>query len=186
MICSLTVCPYELCVFQVSSLRTVKADWLRVPDTKTAVSPLMDWTDPLGNMEGVHAFSVGDANAVGVLMVSDNNLSETSPTQIVEFELRGPLFDESVLEEGASAGALGESTGGGSKAADVRMPSPLRHPFRAALWVGVRRLDARLAFAVIGFAAASALIALGLFVVRWRCAVDSRRVDSEVSPLLPR
>ena len=69
------------------------------------VSPLMDWTDPLGNMEGVHAFSVGDANAVGVLMVSDNNLSETSPTQIVEFELRGPLFDESVLEEGDSAGA---------------------------------------------------------------------------------
>jgi len=43
-----------------------------------------------------------------------------------------------------------------------------------------------LAFAVIGFVAASALIALGLFVVRWRCAVDSRRVDSEVSPLLPR
>lgn len=170
----------------VSSLRTVKADWLRVPDTKTAVSPLMDWTDPLGNMEGVHAFSVGDANAVGVLMVSDNNLSETSPTQIVEFELRGPLFDESVLEEGDSAGALGESTGGGSEAAGVKMPSPLRHPFRAALWVGVRRLDARLAFAVIGFAAASALIALGLFVVRWRCAVDSRRVDSEVSPLLPR
>ena len=149
------------------------------------VSPLMDWTDPLGNMEGVHAFSVADANAVGVLMVSDNNLSETSPTQIVEFELRGPLFDESVLEEGDSA-VLGESTGGGSKDAGVKMPSPLRHPFRAALWVGVRRLDARIAFLVIGFAAASALIALGLFVVRWRCAVDSRRVDSEVSPLLPR
>ena len=99
------------------------------------VSPLMDWTDPLGNMEGVHAFSVGDANAVGVLMVSDNNLSETSPTQIVEFELRGPLFDESVLEEGDSAGALGESTGGGSEAAGVKMPSPLRHPFLSLIHI---------------------------------------------------
>ena len=116
-------------------------------------------------------------------MVSDNNLSPTSPTQIVEFELRGPLFDESV-REGDSA-VLGESTGG-DRHAGVKMPSPLRHPFRAALWVGARRLDARVAFVAILFAAASALNALGLFVRRWRCAVDSRRVHSEVSPLLPR
>ena len=177
----------------VASLRTVRADSLRVPGATVHVSPLMDWDGgPIGNMEGVHAFTPGGGggdggDAVGVLMVSDNNLSPTINTQIVEFEVRGPLFDESVVAGGASSSSavLGDLEGGGVDGAT--MPSPLRHPFRAALWVGMRRRDLRFGAQIAGFVVLSALVALGSIVGRWRSAVASRRAGgSEVSPLLPR
>ena len=58
-----------------ASLRTVRADSLRVPGATVHVSPLMDLVDgPIGNMEGVHAFASGGGGgndgAVGVLMVA--------------------------------------------------------------------------------------------------------------------
>lgn len=177
----------------VASLRTVRADSLRVPGATVHVSPLMDWDGgPIGNVEGVHAFTPGGGggggggDAVGVLMVSDNNLSPTINTQVVEFEVRGPLFDESVVAGGASSSAvLGDLEGGGGDGAT--MPSPLRHPFRAALWVGMRRRDLRFGAGFIGFVVVSALVAFASIVGRWRSAVASRRDDaSEVSPLLPR
>ena len=159
----------------------------------------MDWDGgPIGNMEGVHAFTPGgqgggDDGAIGVLMVSDNNLSPTTNTQIVELKVRGPLFDESV-DAGASSSSSSSSSSavlgdleGGLKGGDgATMPSPLRHPFRAALWVGVRRRDVRFGASITAFAILTALVAIGSIVGRWRCAVASRRVRSETSPLLPR
>ena len=173
----------------VASLRTVRADSLRVPGATVHVSPLLDWDDgPIGNMEGVHAFESGrNDGAMGVLMVSDNNLSPTTNTQIVEFEVRGPLFDESVVAGGASSSSavLGDLEGGGVDGAT--MPSPLRHPFSAALWVGMRRRDVRFGASFAAFAIVTALVAIGLIVGRWRRAVDAAaRVRSEMSPLLPR
>ena len=174
-----------------ASLRTVRADSLRVPGATVHVSPLMDLVEwPIGNVEGVHAFASGGGGgndgAVGVLMVSDNNLSPTTKTQIVEFEVRGPLFDESVAAGAASSSSavLGDLEGGGGDGAT--MPSPLRRPFRAAPWVGVRKRDARVGASIAGFAAVTALVAIGSIVGRRRSAVDSRRVRSETSLLLPR
>ena len=119
--------------------------------------------------------------------MSDNNLSPTTKTQIVEFEVRGPLFDESVAA-GASSSAsavLGDLEGGGGDGAT--MPSPLRHPFGAALWVGARRRDVRFGASFAAFAIVTALVAIGLIVGRWRRAVGAAaRVRSEMSPLLPR
>ena len=171
----------------VASLRTVRADSLRVPGATVHVSPLMDWDDgPIGNMEGVHAFKLGNDGAIGVLMVSDNNLSPTTNTQIVEFEVRGPLFDESVAAGAASSSSavLGDLEGGGGDGAT--MLSPLRRPFRAAPWVGVRKRDARVGASIAGFVAVTALVAIGSIVGRRRSAVDARRVRSETSLLLPR
>ena len=172
-----------------ASLRTVRADSLRVPGATVHVSPLMDLVDgPIGNMEGVHAFALsggggGNDGAVGVLMVSDDNLSPTTKTQIVEFEVRGPLFDESVAAGAASSSSavLGDLEGGGGDGAT--MPSPLRRPFKAAPWVGVRKRDARVGASIAGFVAVTALVAI---VGRRRSAVDSRRVRSETNLLLPR
>ena len=177
-----------------ASLRTVRADSLRVPGATVHVSPLMDLVEwPIGNVEGVHAFASGGGGgndgAVGVLMVSDNNLSPTTKTQIVEFEVRGPLFDESVAAGAAasSSAVLGDLEGGLKGGDGATMPSPLRHPFSAALWVGVRRRDARFGASFAAFAIVTALVAIGLIVGRWRRAVDAAaRVRSEMSPLLPR
>ena len=175
----------------VASLRTVRADSLRVPGATVHVSPLLDWDDgPIGNMEGVHAFNLGNDGAIGVLMVSDNNLSPTTNTQIVEFEVRGPLFAESVVAGGASSSSsavLGDLEGGLKGGDGATMPSPLRHPFGAALWVGARRRDVRFGASFAAFAIVTALVAIGLIVGRWRRAVDAAaRVRSEMSPLLPR
>ena len=177
----------------VASLRTVRADSLRVPGATVHVSPLLDWDDrPIGNMEGVHAFKSGNDGAIGVLMVSDNNLSPTTNTQIVEFEVRGPLFAESVVAGGASSSSsssavLGDLEGGLKGGDGATMPSPLRHPFGAALWVGARRRDVRFGASFAAFAIVTALVAIGLIVGRWRRAVDAAaRVRSEMSPLLPR
>jgi len=118
--------------------------------------------------------------------VSDNNLSPTTKTHIVEFEVRGPLFDESVAAgaSSSSSAVLGDLEGGGGDGAT--MPSPLRRPFRAAPWVGVRKRDARVGASIAGFVAVTALVAIGSIVGRRRSAVDSRRVRSETSLLLPR
>ena len=178
----------------VASLRTVRADSLRVPGATVHVSPLLDWDDgPIGNMEGVHAFESGNDGAIGVLMVSDNNLSPTTNTQIVEFEVRGPLFDESVVAGGASSSSSSSSSsavlgdleerereregggggGGGGGGDGATMPSPLQHPFSAALWVGARRRDVRFGASFAAFAIVTALVAIGLIVGRWRRAVDA-------------
>ena len=139
----------------------------------------MDWDDgPIGNMEGVHAFESGgrgDDGAVGVLMVSDNNLSPTTKTQIVEFEVRGPLFDESVVAGGASSSSavLGDLEGGGGDGAT--MPSPLRHPFSAALWVGGEKTGRAVRGVNRRVRRVTALVAIGSIVGRWRSAVDARR-----------
>ena len=48
------------------SLRTVRADSLRVPGATVHVSPLMDLVEwPIGNMEGVHAFIAGGGGGGG-------------------------------------------------------------------------------------------------------------------------
>ena len=82
---------------------------------------------------------------------------------------------------------LGDLEGGLKGGDGATMPSPLQHPFRAALWVGVRRRDVRFGVSFAAFAIVTALVAIGLIVGRWRRAVDAAaRVRSEMSPLLPR